>query len=148
MITEVTWTGKALLLFLILFLASYSDVKTRIVSDRYSIFLIMISFIPPEPFRASGLFCSIPFLIAAITSGGIGGADIKIMSAAGTILGITGGMAAMIIGLTGMLIFHKGSTILSKSTGRETGKAYPLIPFLTAGILIVYLSKYRYLFML
>lgn len=140
------WSGKALLLFLILLMASYSDVKSRIVSDRHSIFLIFISFIPPQPFRISGLFCSLPFFIAAITSGGIGGADIKIMSAAGAIIGITGGTIAMIIGLVGMIAFHKGSTIIDKKRNRETKKAYPLIPFLTVGILIVYLSEYKCLF--
>ena len=138
---EVLWTGKSFALFLILFRASYSDVKSRTVADRFSLLLLLLSLIPPKPFQVLGIFCSLPFLIAAVTSGGIGGADIKIMSAAGTILGMTGGIFAMLIGLAGMLLFHGGNVIVSKFRNKKVGKAYPLVPFLSVGIFMVYLSE-------
>ena len=140
MITEVLWTGKAVMLFLILLMASYSDLKSRIVSDRFSVLILLLSIIPPKPFQVWGLFCSLPFLIAAITSGGIGGADIKIMSAAGTILGMTGGIIAMMIGLAGMLLFHGGTIIAGRLKNKKVGNACPLVPFLAVGIFTVYLS--------
>ena len=120
------------MLFLILLMASYSDLKSRIVSDRFSLLILLLSFIPPKPFQVWGLFCSFPFLMAAITSGGIGGADIKIMSAAGTILGM--------IGLAGMLLFHGGTMIAGRLKNKKVGNAYPLVPFLAVGIFTVYLS--------
>lgn len=141
MMNTVLWAGKAIVLFLILFRASYSDIKSRIVSDRYSLFLVLLSFMPPEPFQALGLFCCIPFLIAAVTSGGIGGADIKIMAAAGTILGLMGGIIAMSVGLAGMLLFHGGTMIACRLNHKKAGNAYPLVPFLAIGILGVYLSQ-------
>lgn len=146
MIIVAIWTGKTFLLFLVLFLASYSDMKSRTVSDRYSLLLLLLSFIPPKPFQISGLFCSIPFLIAAVTLGGIGGADIKIMSAAGATLGLMGGVTAMVIGLISMLLFHMWNVIAGKLRHKKVGNAYPLVPFLTVGIVIVYLSNGMYLF--
>lgn len=137
---EILWTGKAFVLFLILFRASCSDVKSRTVPDRVSLFLLLLSLVPPKPFQAWGIFCSLPFLIAAVTSGGIGGADIKIMSAAGTILGIVGGIFAMIIGLAGMLLFHGGVMIAGRLRNKKPRKTYPLVPFLAVGIFMVYLS--------
>lgn len=147
MITEILWSGKALLLFLILLLAAYSDLKSRVVSDWFSVLLLLLSTVPPKPFQISGLFCSLPFLIAAVTSGGIGGADIKMMSAAGLILGLKGGISAMIIGLAGMLLIHGGNMIAGRLKNRKVGNAYPLVPFLAVGIITVYLAEGMYMFL-
>lgn len=80
-----------------------------------------------------------PFLLAALTVGGIGGADIKIMGAAGMVLGLRQGISAMIIGLLGMLAYHLGRKILSDSK-EKVEQSYPLIPFLTAGMMLAYLT--------
>lgn len=135
------------MLFLLLLLAALSDVKSRIVSDRFSVLILLLSLIPPKPFQVSGLFCCLPFLLAAVTSGGIGGADIKIMSVSGLILGLKGGIAAMIIGLAGMLLFHGGNVIAGRLKDRKVGNAYPLVPFLAIGIFTVYLAEGRYTYL-
>ena len=74
-----------------------------------------------------------------MTVGGIGGADIKIMGAAGMVLGLKQGMFAMIIGLAGMLAYHLTRKIFFHGTGKAE-QAYPLIPFLTAGMVLAYLT--------
>lgn len=81
--------------------------------------------------------CALPFFFAAMTIGGIGGADIKIMGAAGMVLGFHEGIAAMVIGLAGMLLFHMGERLLRKG---RAAQSYPLVPFLTVGVLLVYLT--------
>ena len=67
---------------------------------------------------------------------GIGGADIKLMGAAGMVLGFYEGIAAMVIGLAGMLLFHMRERLLRKGRAEQS---YPLVPFLAAGVLFVYL---------
>lgn len=79
------------------------------------------------------------FLLAALTVGGIGGADIKIMGAAGMVLGLKQGISAMIIGILGMLAYHLGRKILSRNK-EKVEQSYPLIPFLTAGMMLAYLT--------
>ena len=71
--------------------------------------------------------------------GGIGGADIKIMGAAGMVIGLIPGISAMIIGLLGMIAFHLGrSLLLGKMQWKQS---YPLIPFLSVGIISMYLLQ-------
>ena len=66
----------------------------------------------------------------------IGGADIKISTALAFLLGAEKGLCAMIIGLTAavitMLIVRK-----VKKTGK--GEAFPLVPFLAAGAMAVFM---------
>ena len=66
----------------------------------------------------------------------IGGADIKISTALAFLIGAEKGLCAMIIGLPAavitMLIVRK-----IKKTGK--GEAFPLVPFLAAGAMAVFM---------
>lgn len=126
--------GKGVFIFLLLFFASWKDLRSRIVPNTYSVILATLAWIPPEQGKAFGVFCAIPFLVAAVTTGGIGGADIKIMGAAGMLLGLYDGLAAMAIGLSCMLLFHR----IKCRKHQKRDQAYPLIPFLSFGILLMY----------
>lgn len=80
------------------------------------------------------LLCFLPLLIAAMIShGGIGGADIKLMSAAGLLLGIHRAFLALVIGL---LIFVIVNAIRIKTGKVERKQKTALIPFLTVGIVL------------
>jgi leader peptidase (prepilin peptidase)/N-methyltransferase len=68
----------------------------------------------------------------------MGGGDIKLMAAAGLVLGFQKGMAALIIGLTAMLLFYAVYTIIQKLCKRKCQKAFPLVPFLSIGCIIAY----------
>lgn len=130
---------KGVVFLSLLAAASWSDVKTRQVSDYYSILLVLFALSTSPYVNWWGIFCGMPFLAAAVRSGGIGGADIKIMSAAGMVIGFFPGITAMIMGLIGMLLFHLIERVIHRK--ELLNQAYPLIPFLTAGILIVYMKQ-------
>lgn len=135
----VSWAVKGVALLVLLAMASYHDIKTRQIPDIYSMMLVLLALCAPHFENLWGVFCCLPFLIAAISVGGIGGADIKIMGAAGMVIGLVPGIAAMIIGLLGMITFHFGRCWLVGKMQRK--QSYPLIPFLTAGIISIYLLQ-------
>lgn len=139
MIPMIIWAVKGAALIVLLILASYHDIKTRQIPDIYSIAIALVALCVPQYENLWGVFCCLPFFIAAISVGGIGGADIKIMGAAGMVLGLIPGISAMTIGLLGMIAFHfVRSLFIGKMQGKQS---YPLIPFLTIGIASMYLLQ-------
>ena len=135
----IIWAVKGVALFILLILASYHDIKTRQIPDKYSMVIALLALCAPRYENLWGVFCCLPFLIAALSVGGIGGADIKIMGAAGMVIGLVPGIFAMTIGLLGMIFFHFArSLFIGKMQGKQS---YPLIPFLTAGIIGMYLLQ-------
>lgn len=135
----IIWAVKGAALFVLLILASYHDIKTRQIPDMYSIVIVLLALCVPRYENLRGVFCCLPFLIAALSVGGIGGADIKIMGAAGMVIGLVPGISAMIIGLLGMILFHFArSLFIAKMQEKQS---YPLIPFLTIGITSMYLLQ-------
>ena len=137
--TRLCWAGKGVLLAVLLAGASCCDIRSRTVPDRYSVGILVLALFTSDTGKWWGIFCALPFFIAALTIGGIGGADIKIMGAAGMVLGFLEGISAMVLGLSGMLIFHITKCLLQKGGKRE--KSYPLVPFLAAGIMIIYIMQ-------
>jgi len=126
-------------LFIVLLLAaSLWDLSKRIIPDSLCLFIALAGLITFEPVKLSGIFAAVPFLLAALALGGMGGGDIKLMAAAGLVLGFQKSMAAMVMGLTGMLAFHAICFIVQKLRGRDAPKAYPLAPFLSLGCLAAY----------
>lgn len=135
----IIWAVKGAALFVLLILASYHDIKTRQIPDKYSIVIVLLALCAPRYENLWDVFCCLPFFIAALSVGGIGGADIKIMGAVGMVIGLVPGISAMIIGLLGMILFHfVRSLFIGKMQERQS---YPLIPFLTAGIISMYLLQ-------
>jgi len=77
-------------------------------------------------------------LAALLSKGGMGGGDIKLMAAAGFVLGFRGGMAAMVMGLAAMLLFYAGCFMVQRLRKRDCPRAFPLAPFLSAGCIAAY----------
>jgi leader peptidase (prepilin peptidase)/N-methyltransferase len=98
----------------------------------------MIGLLTFEPVKLPGIFTAALFLVAALIFGGMDGGDIKLMAAAGLVLGFNKSMTATVIGLTALLVFHTVYTIIQKLRGRAAPKAYPLAPFLSLGCLAAY----------
>ena len=119
----IIWAVKGSVLFVLLIITSYHDIKTRQIPDIYSMMLALLAICVPH---YENLW-------------GVGGADIKIMGAAGMVIGLIPGISAMIIGLLGMIAFHLGrSLLLGKMQWKQS---YPLIPFLSVGIISMYLLQ-------
>ncbi|WP_041272699.1 prepilin peptidase [Desulfitobacterium hafniense] len=118
--------------------ASFWDIRKRIIPDTLCLGVALTGFLVFQPANLWGIFAALPFLLAALIWGGTGGGDIKLMAAVGLVLGFSKGMTALILGLSGLLLFHGAYAIIQKLRRRTVPKAYPLAPFLTFGCLSAY----------
>lgn len=122
----------------LLLAASILDVQKRIIPDSICLGIAMIGLFTFEPVKLAGILTAALFFVTALVFDGMGGGDIKLMAAAGLVLGFNKSMTATVIGLTALLLFHAGNTIIQKLRGRAAPKAYPLAPFLSLGCLAAY----------
>lgn len=127
----------------LLVLASIWDIRKRIIPDILCLCIALSSLTVFNPINLFGILISLPLLFAALLWGGMGGGDIKLMAAAGLVLGFHRGMAAMVIGLTALLLFHAFYAITQKLRGRAVPKAYPLAPFLSLGCMAAYFISFK-----
>jgi len=127
--------------FALLLAASVTDIKKRVIPDSICLAIALTGLIAFAPVKLLGIFCALPFLMAAVLCGGMGGGDIKLMAAAGIVLGFQYGIAATVIGLTAMLLFYAVYKAITKARGRECVKAFPLAPFLSIGCMAAYILK-------
>ncbi|AGL02894.1 prepilin peptidase [Desulfoscipio gibsoniae] len=122
----------------LLLAASISDIRKKIIPDSICLGIALTGMLDFELVKLAGILAAALFLITALLFGGMGGGDIKLMAAAGLVLGFSKSMAATFIGLTALLVFHAGNHIIQKLRGRTAQKAYPLAPFLSLGCLTAY----------
>ncbi|WP_097015344.1 A24 family peptidase [Anaerocolumna aminovalerica] len=129
--------------FAVLLMAvSVWDIQKRIIPDTLCLCIALTGFMIPSPEKLFGILVAVPFLIATLIWGGMGGGDIKLMAAIGLALGFYKGMTAMVAGLVSLLLFHIIRGIIQKLRGRTVPKAYPLAPFLSLGCYIAYLITF------
>lgn len=118
--------------------ASVTDLTKRIVPDWICLGITFISIIEFAPVKLLGILIALPFLLAAVFFGGMGGGDIKLMAACGLVLGLLKGLFAAMAGLSLLLIYVLIYRIVCRVQRREAKKAFPLAPFLSAGCLLTY----------
>ena len=100
------------------------DLRKRIIPDTLGLLIALTGLAAFEPARLFGVFTALPLLLAALIWGGMGGGDVKLMAAAGLVLGFQRGMAAMVMGLAAMLLFHALCAVIQTLRGRNAPKAY------------------------
>ena len=134
---------KGFILFAILFYASVRDIKTRRVPDCISVMLFILSFVGIEMANIPSMLLGaivvfVPQLAFALAkpSKAFGGADIKISTALGFMLGVEKGLFALIIGLAIAVIVMAIQTYQHEA---KKGKPFPLVPFLSIGGMLAYL---------
>ena len=130
--------GKGMALSFILYIASYCDAKTHEIPDLIHVLLLIDGLILLEPHNAAAGFfiVSVPFYLMAIfTHGGIGGGDIKLMAAAGWVLGPAGVITGTVIGSVLFVLTYL--IIYSRRDARH--KRYALAPYLSIGCFAAYL---------
>ena len=134
------------LFFLVLSLATVSDIRKRMIPDWMPIFIAGASLLPPEPVYLTGLLVALPLLVAGITVGGIGGGDIKLTGACGLVLGFERTLAGLLMALSFLLLFHVVRQCVRKirkvNCVAEKEQAYPLVPFLFIGMVISVFGLY------
>ena len=138
-------TGKVviqgLVLLFVLMYASISDIRTRTVGDFLSVEILIISLIRlPSDKILFSIIGAIIILVAQIllTLVGIlkmGGADIKITTAATFLLGIEKGIAFYFIGFLLAILYGMARSLISA----KTNEGIPMIPFFSIAILIMFL---------
>lgn len=136
------WTVKGIVMALILLYASVQDLSTHEADDFLWVMLLMLAFVGIEAggvrsMVVGGLVILIPQLAIAISSKnvGIGGADIKISTAAAVILGFHGGVIGYMLGLVFAIVFQM---IYNRIKKRSNQTPFPLLPFLSTGLMIGY----------
>ena len=135
--------AKGLILFGILLYASISDIYKREVPDCVWIMIAILALVgfnisnfPSMLIGAVVVF--LPQLIMAMMrpNKAVGGADIKISTASAFLLGAEKGILALIIGLSIAVIVM---LIARKAKKTDKNEPFPLVPFLSVGIMAAYL---------
>lgn len=132
---------QAIFFLALLLTASVIDLRTRTIPDTLNVLIALTSFFVFEPWNLIGIFTALPFLLAAVFCGGMGGGDIKLMAACGVVLGLPYGLLAEMLGLFVMFGFYATYCCIQKIRKAEIMKSFPLAPFLSIGCTIAYFIK-------
>jgi leader peptidase (prepilin peptidase)/N-methyltransferase len=130
---------QGILLAGFLLYGSIHDIRTHTMPDWVWMGVVGAGFIgcrlhdlPSMLFGAAAvLLIEVP-LAVLLKDRAIGGADIKLSAAGAYLLGWQKGLAALILGLTLSLIIVP---IVRRIRHEDNRKAFPLVPFLAAGIM-------------
>ena len=134
--------AQAVLFFCLLLAASVWDIRKRIIPDSICLLIALTGLIDFSPVNLLGVLAALPLLIAALYKPeGIGGGDIKLTAAAGSVMGFGGCTAGLLLGLTASLLFYLTNQLIRRLRKLEPQKAsqvsLPMAPFLSIGFLIV-----------
>ena len=133
--------AQAVIFTALLFAASVCDLRKREIPDLLNGAIALTALLSFSPWNLLGVLTGLPFLLAAITCGGMGGGDVKLMAASGLVLGLPGGIAATVLGLTAILPVCGTLTLIHRLHGQREKIPFPLGPFLAAGCLAAYFMK-------
>ena len=136
------WIIKTIILLALLLYASVRDIKTREVPDSISVMLLILGLVDTNIERLPSMLLGmvlvfLPQFVSALInpSKALGGADIKLSSAAAFLLGAQRGLFALVVGLTLAVIVMP---IIRKIQKLPKDQPFPLIPFISIGIVAGY----------
>lgn len=122
----------------VLITVAWIDAAHKLIPDRFVVILLALGviniFVSGSGYLTHliGLFAvSVPFLLIALLTGGMGGGDIKLMAAAGLYLGWPGILLSVIIGSV-VGGFYAVYLIVRKRVSRKS--EIPFGPFLALGV--------------
>lgn len=131
------------ILLALLIYASIKDIKLRKVPDSISGMMLILALVGitagdlPSMLLGMALVFLPQYLAAIINPAkALGGADIKLSSAAAFLLGAPRGLFALIVGLTLSVITIPIVRAIKKLPKNQP---FPLVPFLAVGIIAAYL---------
>ena len=136
------WTVKGIAIAFVLLYASVQDISMREADDSLWVMLLIMSLVNTGEVGIASMLMGafavfVPQMVIANTvkTGGIGGADIKISTAGVLSLGFFGGVIGYMAGLVFAVVFQ---TIYSKIKKQSCRNGFPLLPFLSAGLMLGY----------
>ncbi len=117
---------------LVLLYASYYDMKHRIIPDKVHVFILLLGLIHVNLVDAliALIFVPLPVLIIAITKGGIGGGDIKLIGACSFFLGVVDGLYGTMLGILIAVLMHGFMFLIKKIKISDT---FAFAPYLSLG---------------
>lgn len=136
--TQLLTATQAVFFIALLCAASVFDLRRRIIPDMLNLAIVATALLCFSWDNLWGIAVALPFLLAAVFCGGMGGGDIKLMAACGLVLGLPRAIGATVVGLLLVLVYAAINKIICKVRGRETENAFPLAPFLSAGCVLAY----------
>ena len=135
-------TVKGVMFALILLYAAVQDYSIRKCDDALWVMILILSLVGFDvrniiSMLLGGAAIFVPQMIVVLASrrGSIGGADIKISTAAGILLGFHRGIIGYAAGLTAAVITM---AIYGKVKKKDKSEPFPLMPFLSAGFMLGY----------
>lgn len=133
---------KGLILLFLLLFASNSDIKTREVSNFIPLAIFITGFINTDINYLPVMFFSMviislpQLIVSVIKPGTYGGSDLKIMAASCFLLGFEKGILSLVTGLVVAII---STVIIRKVKNENLDKSFPLVPYLSIGVMFAYL---------
>lgn len=129
---------KGIIFSTILLWAANTDIHTHHASDSLSVMICITAFMGTVTqdwigMLGGALFCFLPQILVnmLLPDRAVGGADIKISTACGFLLGIAKGATGLV---TGLVL----SVICALITRKQKDEKLPLIPYLAAGFIPAY----------
>ncbi len=114
-------------------IGSVMDIRTREIPNWISI-AVIFSAIPCFYLeKLWGLIVAAIFFSVALSTGKIGGGDVKLIAALSIVCGLWGSLALLLFAQIAMLVFYGVSVIVQKLRGRTADKALPFVPFIFIG---------------
>lgn len=142
-LNDPVWVLRGIVFALILLYASVQDLTFREADDFLWVMILILAIgsigtVPVWSMLLGAAVVFVPQMAIAMFSkkGGIGGADIKLSTAAALLLGLFPGAIGYVVGLAFAILF---TLIYNKIKHRTNQKSFPLIPFLSVGLMIGYL---------
>lgn len=142
-LNDPVWVLRGIVFALILLYASVQDLTFREADDFLWVMILILAIgsigtVPVWSLLLGAAVVFVPQMAIAMFSkkGGIGGADIKLSTAAALLLGFFPGAIGYVVGLAFAILF---TLIYNKIKHRTNQKSFPLIPFLSVGLMIGYL---------
>lgn len=132
---------KYLLLSFVMMIASYFDIKKRIIPNWINVIILTIGLINLELVKSMvGLIMvPLPFLfVALLKKESIGGGDIKLIGALGFVIGLSYSYSLLMISLVFAIIFNFRYN-LNKVAYTEL--KFPFAPFINLSWIIIEVSK-------
>lgn len=124
---------KSVLLFSVLLVASYFDIRFRIIPDGIHVVITLIGVIDFNAINSlTGLLLSpLPFFIMAVVrSGSIGGGDIKLLGACGFALGFFQTVTSSMVGIVLVIVFY---SLKYSGNIKADNQSFPFAPFFLIG---------------
>ena len=123
-------------IFILLCIGSYKDIKTREIPNWISIIIALTAVINFRLDNLWGLIVAVIFFSVALSTGKIGGGDVKLIAALSVACGLWGSFALLLFAQIAMLVFYGVSVIVQKLRGRTASKSLPFVPFITFGYVL------------